>query len=130
MAAPQSLPAVVERAAPAPVTVSSTSAKPNDTAAPRRSFADITADARFAHADDYGWLVGEVAYSHAKKSWRLRYASVDETDRYGGSVTLEGTGLDDLKDGQVVKVEGSVLNPESRDPSPGYRVTTVAPLGR
>src|SRR5262249_36117286 len=55
---------------------------------PRKSFADVTAQPFFSHAADYSWLQGQVEYSHFGNSWRLRYASVDESDSYGGSVTL------------------------------------------
>src|SRR5699024_3491236 len=70
----------------------------------RRSYTDVTAAACFAHGPDYGWLCGRVEYSRLSKGWRLRYASVDEDDRYGGSVTLvPDPKLDILKDGQYVR---------------------------
>jgi hypothetical protein len=96
---------------------------------PRRSFADVTANPGFGHAPDYSWLTGELQYVHVRNSWRVRYASVDEEDRYGGSVTLAETGsMGDHKDGQMVRVEGHLLDPESRDPSPTYRVRNIQQL--
>lgn len=95
----------------------------------RRSFADITAHPSFGHAPDYSWLVGELQYVHIRNAWRVRYASVEEEDRYGGSVTLTETGsMADYKNGQIVRVEGQLADPESRDPSPTYRVRTLRVL--
>jgi hypothetical protein len=75
----------------------------------RKSFVDTTAQPFFSHADDYTWLQGQVEYSHLSKAWRLRYASVDSEDAYGGSVTLaESNLLQKLKDGQYVRVEGRI----------------------
>lgn len=96
----------------------------------RRSFADITADPRFAHAEDYTWLVGKVMYLHSRGTWRLRYCSVDEEDRYGGSVTLVGTNqlLSSLHDSQIIRVHGHLIDPESREPTPEYRVDEIVSL--
>lgn len=92
----------------------------------RRSFADITAKSCFSHAPDYSWLVGELQYVHVRKAWRLRYASVDEEDRYGGSVTLIELGsMESYSNGQTIKVEGQLADTESKEPSPQYRVRTM-----
>ena len=32
--------------------------------------------------------------------------------------------------GQFVRVEGSMVNPESKDPSPAFRVTSIQPLAQ
>lgn len=97
---------------------------PAETAAPRRSYADITAKPEFRRAGDYSYLIGELQYHRKNGEWRLRYASIDEDDRYGGSVTLvEGAHMMiDVKEGMIVKVEGSLVDGESREPSPKYRV--------
>src|SRR5262249_29636475 len=42
----------------------------------------------YGHAEDYTWLSGQVEQWGHNKIYRLRYASVDETDAHGGSVTL------------------------------------------
>jgi hypothetical protein len=92
----------------------------------RRTFGDITAKEQFAHADDHSWLVGEVHFDRKRQAWRLRYASVDEIDRFGGSVTLDCTRLlSEAKDGDLVRVEGSVVDAEASDPAPTYHVKTV-----
>src|SRR5262249_14935442 len=92
----------------------------------RRAVTDITASPCFAKADDYSWLQGVVEYSRLSKSWRLRYASVDEVDKFGGSVTLTGdTLLDSLKDGQQLRVKGYLPNADARGIAPAYRVEAL-----
>jgi hypothetical protein len=92
----------------------------------RRTFNDITANPAYGHAPDYGWLIGELQFLHVRNAWRLRYASVDEEDRYGGSVTLTEIGsMNGYADGQLIRVEGHMADPESREPSPAYRVRSM-----
>jgi hypothetical protein len=75
---------------------------------------------------DHSWLVGELQYVEVRNVWRLRYASVEDEDRYGGSVTLSDTGsLTGLRSGERVRVEGQLVDAESREPSPAYRVRTL-----
>lgn len=94
----------------------------------RRSFADITAKPGFRHAEDYTWLSGELQYVHVRNLWKVRYASVDEEDRYGGSVTLTDMGsMSKYRNGQMVRVEGQVVDSESRD-TPAYRVRAIEVL--
>lgn len=79
-----------------------------------------------AHAADYSWLVGELHYVHVRGAWRLRYGTPNEDDRYGGTVTLKGVEtVPGFKNGQLVRVEGQLLDPASREPSPVYQVRTV-----
>jgi len=78
------------------------------------------------HAADYSWLYGEVHYDHISRGWRLRYASLDEIDRWGGAVILAAeSSLDKLKEGQIVKVQGRLLEPANSKASPGYRVDSI-----
>jgi hypothetical protein len=87
----------------------------------RRSFVDITAAPCFEHAPDYAWVSGQVEYSRVRKEWRLRYASVDETDRFGGRVTLiENEHLGYLADGQYVRLQGHLVNPNDPPGSPAF----------
>jgi hypothetical protein len=77
---------------------------------------------------NYNCLTGLVQQWH--KSWRLRYAGVDVEDRYGGSVTLVGDGkLDQLRDGQRVRITGQMLNPQERM-APRYQVQFIEILDR
>ncbi len=83
----------------------------------------------FGHAADYSWLRGEV--QHTRKGWHLRYASLDETDAHGGSVTLNDDGkLSELKDGEVFVVKGRLQDPNSHLSSPTYVVSEIRPAGR
>lgn len=94
----------------------------------RRSFADITAKPGYCHADDYTWLKGELQYVHVRNTWKVRYASVDEEDRYGGSVTLTDVGsMNKYQNGQMVRIEGQVVDSESRE-TPCYRVRSIEVL--
>jgi hypothetical protein len=80
----------------------------------------------FGHAEDYSWLAGKLQYCRFNKSWRLRYASVDEEDPFGGSVTIvEDLRVTGLKDGQMVRVEGHLLNPQAKAIAPPYQVNSV-----
>jgi hypothetical protein len=75
----------------------------------------------FGRAEDYHWLMGQVEYSRLGQGWR--YGAPGEDDPHGGSVTLTGDRrLRALKDGQYVKVEGSLLNPFDKGRAPAYRV--------
>jgi hypothetical protein len=95
----------------------------------RRSFPDITARPEFAHSADYSSLTGTLSFIPQKNQWRLRFASIDEEDRYGGSVTLEGgSKMSDYHDGQIVKVGGAIVDKESREPAPLFRVSDVTPV--
>jgi hypothetical protein len=83
--------------------------------------------ASYAHATDYSWLSGELGYVAARGVWRLRYST--EGDRYGGSVTLAWAGtMTGWRSGQRVRVEGSLLDPTTEEPSPVYRVRTIRPF--
>jgi hypothetical protein len=98
---------------------------------PRRSSPDHMATPDSGHAEDYSWLVGKLQYSRFNKSWRLRFASVDEEDRYGGSVTIvDDLRLAGLKDGQTVRVEGHLTNPEARTIAPPYEVNSIQALDK
>ena len=79
------------------------------------------------HAEDYSWLRGEVQYDHISKGWRLRYAGLDEYDRWGGAVILAADGsLDRLRDGQIVKVQGHLVESENRRGAPLYHADSIA----
>jgi hypothetical protein len=83
----------------------------------------------FGCAGDYSWLLGELQYIRSRNVWRLRYLDGDAEDRYGGTVTLVGEGLPhDCQSGQMVRVEGQVVNPDSSDPRPPYWVRKLQVL--
>jgi hypothetical protein len=89
----------------------------------RRGFVDITAQPWFGHAEDHSWLSGQVLYARATDTWRLHYASLDDNDPYGGTVTLVTEHpVEGLKDGQHVRVQGSLVDADHREPGSPYRV--------
>jgi hypothetical protein len=95
----------------------------------RRSFVDLSAAPCFAHASDYSWITGQVEQSRAAKEWRLRYASVDEEDRYGGRVVLiEDQHLAYLKDGDYVRVRGHMTSTDEATGRATYRIESFEVL--
>lgn len=97
-----------------------------DGAVARRTFTDITAHPKFAHDPNYHWLVGKLDYSKIQQAWTLRFASVEEDDRYGGSVTLMEPGeMKEFRSGQLVRVEGRMENPDDFHARPPFRVQSI-----
>ena len=93
----------------------------------RRSYVDITAKSCFSHAPDYSWVQGELVFLHSHNCWRIRYASVDEDDKFGGGVNLVETGpMDNFKDGQCVRVQGRPSDSENKESE--YRVSSIQAL--
>lgn len=81
---------------------------------------------RYAHDPKYHWLVGTVEYSRIQQAWLLRYVSVEEEDRYGGCVTLVAPNNQmTFKPGQIVRVEGELIDPESQQLRPAFQVQTI-----
>jgi len=84
---------------------------------------------RFGHGPDYAWVAG-VADRHQKGGfWTIRYADIGMHDIWGGKVRLlDDDRLRDLRNGDVVYVEGELLAPKSAAASsmyPPYRATSV-----
>jgi len=126
---PPPAPAAAPQAEMLPVSYSSPTVGTRADDVRRRSFADITAKPCYAHADDYSSLSGELELIHPNNIWHLRYASVQDEDRYGGGVTLIDAGpMDQYSSGQCVRVEGRMVDPESRECSPAFRVRSITPL--
>jgi hypothetical protein len=80
-----------------------------------------TMTVRFGESNGYQTLVGQV--SQFRHTWRLRYAAVESEDKLGGSVILVGADLDQLKEGQMVRVTGSVMPGDDRATGTRYQVT-------
>jgi len=88
------------------------------------------ASERFGHDPNYRWLVGTLDYSQIQRAWLLRYMSYEEDDRYGGCVTLVGSiPAASVKKGQTVRVEGSLIDPESRQLRPAFQVDNIRASG-
>jgi hypothetical protein len=60
-----------------------------------------------------------------RKTMRLRYASIEQEDAYGGVVILEGSEISNLRDGQHVRVQGTFVAPTDRNGNAKYREHTV-----
>jgi hypothetical protein len=124
-AAPEAAPAPQELAASREVKVIRFEREPVAEPAPA---ADPPPAGKLARAADYSWLSGEV--QRWRRELRLRYAPVDEVDAHGGCLTLTGDGLlDDLREGDHVRVRGRLVQAEGRT-SPVYQVESVTPLER
>jgi hypothetical protein len=83
--------------------------------------------ARYDHSKDYTWVMGKLEYLYSKKAWRVRYCPADVEDDLGGCVTLIGVdgSADNLKDGQMVRVDGALVDPESKQIAPQYQVRAI-----
>jgi hypothetical protein len=95
----------------------------------RKAFVDTTALPCFSHAEDYSSLSGQLQHTH--KGWRLRYASVDETDTYGGSVTLrDESRVAGMNDGDLVRVHGRLFNPDDKGIAPSYEIMSIQAVNK
>src|SRR5205823_800535 len=93
------------------------------------SLPESVPQAGFGHAEDYSWLTGELQYIRARNVWRLRYSPPDQEDRHGGAVVLVTDGLPSgCQSGQIVRVEGQLVNPESDEARPPYWVRSLQVL--
>jgi hypothetical protein len=81
---------------------------------------------RFGQANNYQIVVGQVY--QFRRTWKLRYTAVESDDKYGGSFTLVGDHLDNLKDGQLVRVEGAVQPSDDRTSGARYQVSRIEVL--
>jgi hypothetical protein len=63
-------------------------------------------------APDHSWITGQLFYVHADGGrWVLRYTSVGEQDKFGGSVVLApGVEMKNYREGDLVSVNGKVLS--------------------
>jgi hypothetical protein len=92
--------------------------------------AQTKAGATFGHDAKYRWLMGALEYSPTQRTWLLHYLPYQENDHYGGCVAL--VGIDPqmrFKPGQIVRVEGSLIDPNSMQLQPAYEVQRIRPAG-
>jgi hypothetical protein len=86
-------------------------------------------DSIYGRDADYAWLKGRLQRVHVPGGeWKLRYAPLDQQDRWGGSVVLAtDVRLDAFADGDIVYIEGEVLaaRPSLYLSGPLYRVRTI-----
>jgi hypothetical protein len=85
----------------------------------------------YAHAKDHSWLVGQLQRVHSPQhQWKIRYAPIEENEHWGGSMILAPDArLDQCQDGDMVYVEGEILNerPSLYLSGPLYRVRCLRP---
>lgn len=85
--------------------------------------------AMFGHSEDYTRLVGVLQRIHTPGAeWKLRYATLDQNDKWGGSVVLaEDARLDHYQDGDLVYAEGNILKERASTfvAGPLFRANTI-----
>lgn len=90
------------------------------------SSASAPGEPRFGHDAKYHQLVGVLDYSRIQEAWILRFVSYEDDDRYGGSVTLVvPSRMMRFRAGQTVRVEGDLIDPESRQLRPAFQVRSI-----
>lgn len=86
-------------------------------------------DPLYGHARNYSWLIGNLQKVHVTgATWKIRYARLDEEDRFGGTAILTpDSRIDRFQDGDFVYVEGHILNdrPSVYLAGPSYRIRTI-----
>jgi hypothetical protein len=95
----------------------------------------VSASDKVGHEHDYSWITGYLYYLHTDGGrWVLRYAGLDQVDRYGGSVVLApGMEMGNYREGDLVTVHGEVLNEGRATRSLGgalYRVQMIEMVER
>lgn len=90
---------------------------------------------KVGHDEDYRCVTGQLFHVHSDGGlWVVRYAPIDQEDRFGGSVVLApATSLQDVREGDLVRVHGEILT-EGRASKhlggPLYRALTVELMER
>ena len=85
---------------------------------------------QMSHSADYSTLTGQLLFVHADGGyWAVRYASIDDEDRYGGRVIIaRDANMEDYREGDVVTVQGSIIRDKTSSSltAPLYRANSVA----
>jgi hypothetical protein len=86
-------------------------------------------------APDHSWITGQLFYVHADGGrWVLRYTSVGEQDKFGGSVVLApGVDMKNYREGDLVSVNGKVLSDARTSrhlPGALYQATNISLIER
>jgi len=82
-----------------------------------------------AHAPDHRWLLGALIYEVRQKRWSVRYTNPGEPDVYGGVLELLDTGpMTGFNSGQLVRVEGELVDPKPHQIKPAFRVLSLRAL--
>jgi hypothetical protein len=79
------------------------------------------------HSEDFKTVIGQVQIW--RNTVRLRYASIDQEDQYGGFIVLQGSAeVAKLREGQLVRVRGVLIPPENRTRAAQYTVQVIEML--
>jgi hypothetical protein len=81
-------------------------------------------------SEDYQWITGQLYYLHVNGGvWVVRYASVGQEDRFGGSVVMApAVNMKNYREGDLVCIHGELLNQGRATPhlgGPLYRVDSI-----
>jgi hypothetical protein len=93
----------------------------------------ISKSAEFgSEPEAYRWLQGRVSFVKigGDRVWKIRFAPYDKVDKYGGSFVLEGALPSNLKEGDLVRVEGFPANGQADARSARYNCMRVSVLKR
>lgn len=96
----------------------------------RQAYRPVTGG-RYGHDPQYTWLKGRLERSQVAGKWKLRYIPIDgATDRFGGSVVLDGVPAADLKPHDFVMVRGQLAagSPVAGTYAPVYNIEQIEPL--
>ena len=86
--------------------------EPTETVTEKRPSTSVPVErSNYGRAEDYSWLMGELHRVHVPGGeWKIRYAPLSASDRWGGSVVLAPDArLDRFSEGDFVYVDGEVL---------------------
>ncbi len=117
---PEPAPAVTMQEVQAPAIYAKPEPKPEPVASKTSTY---------GHGENYEWLIGKLQKVHVpRQGWKIRYARLDEKDKWGGSMVFSPDArLDSFQDGDVVYVEGDIISERASLylAGPRYRVRNL-----
>lgn len=92
-----------------------------------------TNDSAYGHGKNYEWLIGKLMKVHVPRpGWKIRYARLDEKDKWGGSMVFSTDArLENFQDGDVLYVEGEIISDRASLylSGPRYRIRSIRLFG-
>jgi hypothetical protein len=78
------------------------------------------------YAPDHSWLVGRLERDEANDRWFVRYADFGERETFAGRLELLRTGtMAGFRVGQMVRAEGTLVDPAPYETRPAYRILSL-----